>query len=163
MRWVADTGPLLHLAEAGAPHLFSMLGEVAVPPAVVSELTAMRPAVHPPPAVRVVLLDAAAAKQGEDWRRAGLVHRGEAQALALARQWKADVFLTDDAAARMLAVSLGQQARGSLGIVLWLAARRQITPSDASRHLDELSRTSLWLAPEILGEAHAALRKMNLR
>jgi hypothetical protein len=30
MRWVADTGPVLHLAEADASGLLSLLGEVAV-------------------------------------------------------------------------------------------------------------------------------------
>ena len=31
MRWVADTGPVLHLAEAGALDLLPMLGEVVMP------------------------------------------------------------------------------------------------------------------------------------
>ncbi len=34
MRCVADTGPLLHLAEAGALHLMPLLGEILLPPAV---------------------------------------------------------------------------------------------------------------------------------
>ena len=37
MRWVADTGPVLHLAEAEALDLLPMLGEVALPPAVAEE------------------------------------------------------------------------------------------------------------------------------
>lgn len=34
MRWVADTGPILHLAEAQALDSLRLLGDVALPPEV---------------------------------------------------------------------------------------------------------------------------------
>jgi predicted nucleic acid-binding protein len=163
MRWAADTGPVLHLTEAGASHLLRELGEVFVPPAVASELSAFAPAVDLPSFIHVRQLNAKAANEGEDWRRAGLIHRGEAQAIALTRQLHADILLTDDATARLFAGTLGLQARGSLGVVLWLAAKGKIPLAHAHLHLDALSRTSLWLAPNILSGAHDALHEMNRR
>ena len=40
----------------------------------------------------------------------------------LVRQLKADWFVTDDTAARVLATTLGIEVHGSLGILLWAAA-----------------------------------------
>jgi hypothetical protein len=37
---VCDTGPLLHLSEAGAAHLLSLAGKVLIPPLVATEFKA---------------------------------------------------------------------------------------------------------------------------
>jgi len=124
--WVADTGPVLHLAEAGAVHLLPLLGRVVLPPAVIGELGRLSHGSVLPDSISVLELEGQSAEQASDWCKAGLVDRGEAQAIALARQISADNFLTDDAAARLLATSLGLQARGSLGVILWLAGQRRI-------------------------------------
>ena len=161
MRWVADTGPVLHLAEAGALELLPMLGEVVMPPAVHEELSRMRSAPVFPPALQVCQLEARFGAEALDWCKAGLVDRGEAQAIALARQMSADILLTDDAAARLLATSLGLKARGSLGVVLWLAGQRRISQTVAALHLENLSRTSLWVSPVVLKEARTVLKEMS--
>lgn len=70
-------------------------------------------------------------------------------------------FLTDDAAARLLATSLGLQARGSLGVILWLAGQQKISHHEASRHLENLARTSLWVSSRVLAEARSALEKLK--
>jgi predicted nucleic acid-binding protein len=161
MRWVADTGPVLHLAEADGLELISHLGEVAIPPAVREELVRLLPKATFPPALRFApLLDIHLA-EANDWCRAGLLHRGEAQAIALARQNGADILLTDDASARLFATTLGLQARGSLGVVLWLAGQRRISRVNASRYLDRLAGTSLWVSSRVLAEARLALERLG--
>lgn len=70
-------------------------------------------------------------------------------------------FLTDDAAARLLATSLGLQARGSLGVILWLAGQQKLSHHEASRHLENLARTSLWVSSRVLAEARSALEKLK--
>ncbi|MEO7411896.1 MAG: hypothetical protein ABIZ81_00945 [Opitutaceae bacterium] len=159
MRWVADTGPVLHLAEAKALQLLALLGEVAIPPAVEQELSRRQSLLGLPAALRVVPLEPPYRTEAMDWCSAGLVDRGEAQAIALTRQLAADVFVTDDAAARLLATTLGLQARGSLGIVPWRAGQRRIGPAEATQHLESLFRSSLWVSPRIREEARAALKK----
>jgi predicted nucleic acid-binding protein len=158
MRVVADTGPLLHLTEAGASSLLECLGEVVVPPSVAGELRRLCVRGAELPRVSEVPLDEGSIHAADQWCRAGLIDRGEADAIALARQVRAELFLTDDTAARVLAGSIGLQARGSLGVVLWLAARRHLDQQAAHRLLDALEGTSLWLSPRVKAEARQALR-----
>jgi predicted nucleic acid-binding protein len=160
-QWVADTGPVLHLAEAGALGLLPLLGEIALPSSVHEELRLKRDPVNLPAEFRILPLIDRHLLEAEDWCKAGLVHRGEAQAIALARQIRADVFLTDDAAARLLATSLGLQARGSLGVILWLAGQQKISHPEASRHLENLAQTSLWVSSRVMTEARSALEKLR--
>ena len=103
-RVVADTGPVLHLHEAGALHLLPLLGEIFLPPLVIAELRNHAPELWPviPPAwVKLQTLSAHSQQLALEWKRAGLLHGGEAEALALAGEIKSDWFLTDDAAARL--------------------------------------------------------------
>lgn len=160
MRWVADTGPLLHLAEAGAASLLSDLGQIHIPPAVGQELRRHRPTLAKTLELIEVSLDLEAATVASQWTTVGLIDRGEAEAIALMRQLRADVLLTDDTGARVFAVSLGLQARGSLGVVLWLAARRRVDFVEASRLLGALERTSLWLSPRVKAEARDARKRI---
>ena len=162
MLWVADTGPVLHLAEAGTLHLLPLLGEIALPPAVQDEFGRLRPGESIAKFGNVHPLTASSAAQAVDWRKAGLVDRGEAEAIALARQIGADYFLTDDAAARLLATTLGLRARGSLGVILWLAGQRSISRNEAADYLERLAGTSLWISPRIMLEARTALNELKI-
>jgi predicted nucleic acid-binding protein len=163
MRWVSDTGPLLHLAEAGAADLLQSLGEVLLPAVVQSEWSRYKPVSDLPRTLRVVSLSASAEAVASDWCKAGLVHRGEAHAIALAQELKADYLLTDDSAARLLATTLGLKARGSLGVILWLAGQRRLSPVAAEEHLERLAGTSLWISPRVLREADIALKQITGR
>jgi len=86
-----------------------------------------------------------------------LVHGGEAAALALACESRPHWFLTDDAAARLLAESLGIEAHGSLGVVLWSAAKQVIGKPEAEQILTGLENSSLWLSPVVRARARVAL------
>ena len=160
MRWVADTGPLLHFAEAQALDLLKLLGDVVLPPAVADEFARLHSNLTLPSWLKIVPLVEADHRQAEDWHLSGLIDRGEAHAIALVRHLRADVLLTDYATARLFANSMGVQARGSLGVVLWLAGQRLIDAPTASTSLDRLAGTTLWLSPRILAEARAALHRL---
>ena len=88
------------------------------------------------------------------------MHGGEAEAPALAIELKADWFLTDDAAARLLAESLGLEVRGSLGVVLWAAATRQVGKEEAESLLAGLEWSSVWMSQRVRDEARTALAKL---
>jgi len=162
MRIVCDTGPLLHLREAGSLALLGRAGRVHIPPAVQSEILIHDPrwAVERPDWVDIVPPGPAFAAEASGWLRAGLLDQGEAEALALASQLKANWFLTDDTAARMLAQSRGQEVHGSLGIVLWAAATGVLDSTGAAEALIALSRSSLWISAKVLTEARAALKRL---
>lgn len=159
-RIVCDTGPLLHLREADLLPLLEVAGEIRVPPAVRREAASRHAEWTLPEWVTVVPLGAAALESAVQWQRAGLLDPGEAEALALAVQENAGWFLTDDAAARWLAQSLGQEVHGSLGLVLWAAASGHLDSSRAHDALTRLERTSLWISARVLDEARMALRQI---
>jgi predicted nucleic acid-binding protein len=159
-RLVADTGPILHLHEAGALHLLSLIGNVFLPPPVVAELRAHSPSLWPgsfPEWVKLQTPSSGNRQRAWQWQRAGLLHGGEAESLALALEIKPGWFLTDDAAARLMAESLGLEVHGSLGVVLWVAANRLVKKSEAEKHLTGLEQSSLWTSQKVRGQARSAL------
>ena len=162
-RIVCDTGPLLHLGEAGVRDLLSPAGEIHIPTAVDLEMRGREADWHlrRPTWLHVTPLDSGPALEARSWQQAGLLHYGEAQAIALARQLIAHWFLTDDAAARLLAQSWGLEVHGSLGLVLWAVATRHLSRPEAESALDRLARSSLWVSPSVLLAAKAALEQMS--
>ncbi len=161
---VADTGPLLHLLEAHLLDLLKLTGDVYIPPAVASEISRLAanwPSLQIDWIVVTPLIEPHGS-QSVAWREARLLDPGEAEALALARQLSADWFLTDDAAARVMAGELGIEAHGSLGIVLWAAATGRLNREEAMDALDQLAQSSLWISARILGEAREALVALYL-
>jgi predicted nucleic acid-binding protein len=162
-RLVSDTGPVLHLHEAGALHLLALVGEVFLPPIVFEELRVHAPNLwpgDPPEWLKIQSPSSTACRRADAWAQSGLLHRGEAAALALALELQPDWFLTDDAAARVMAESLKVQARGALGIVLWTAGMKLVRRDEAEAHLTSLERSSLWLSQRVRAEARAALSKL---
>lgn len=95
------------------------------------------------------------------WVEGEMLDPGEAESLAIAEEISPDLFLTDDAAARLMAEGLGFVARGSLGVVLYCAAKGSLTQSDARAHLDALfGNSTLWLSGTVKKRANAALAQM---
>lgn len=90
-------------------------------------------------------------------RTSGMLDAGEAEAVVLARQLMARWLLTDDAAARVIAVQMGLEVHGSLGVVLGAAADGALTYDEASRALTALFETSLWISSRVRREALSAL------
>ena len=143
-------------------HLLSLIGSVALPPTVHEELRLHAPAFPAalPPELQVEKLSSSAHERASAWQQAGLLHRGEAEALALAVATQPDWFLTDDTAARLMAEALGIETHGSLGVVLWAAANRLVTPKDAEAILAGLEKSSLWMSPRVRAAARSALKQM---
>jgi predicted nucleic acid-binding protein len=164
MRIVCDTGPLMHLAEANASNLLHLAGELHIPQAVDIEMrrydagwTRGRFG-----RIQVTPLDSPYDLEAAAWRKAGLLDAGEAEAIQLTRQLHAQWLLTDDAAARLVAQSLGLETHGSLGVVLWAAAVGHLARAAAETALQGLEESSLWLSPAVLEEAKAALNELFL-
>jgi predicted nucleic acid-binding protein len=159
---VSDTGPVLHLREAGASHLLEFTGCVHIPKAVNLELERLDAAwgTERPAWVSLIELTEEYRREALAWQQAGLLGPGESEAIALARQVRAGWLLTDDAAARLVARSLGLEVHGSLGVVLWAAAVGHLGCSDAEATLARLTQSSLWMSARVIGEARAGLRQL---
>lgn len=158
-RIVSDTGPLIHLHEAACLALLEHAGTVAVPKAVDSEMVQHVRDWHTrkPPWITVTAVIAPYDGQATGWQRSGILETGEAEAIALALQVSAMWLLTDDTAARVFATALGFEVHGSLGVVLWAAARGHLSREDSATALDRLAHSSLWISARVLTEARAAL------
>ncbi|MFL6259435.1 MAG: hypothetical protein ACJ76Y_06970 [Thermoanaerobaculia bacterium] len=161
-RIVCDTGPLLHLREAGCLEILREAGEIKIPPTVRAELINRDSfwSQNMPDWVEVGLLEPRFRGVAAQWLRAGLLDPGEAEALSLAAQLKADWLLTDDAAARLIAQQQGLEVHGSLGVILWAAATGQFQRFEAEKALDSLFQSSLWLTSQVRKQARAALRQI---
>ena len=161
-RIVSNTGPLLHLSEIGALGLLELAGPVSIPPAVAAELSRLMPGWSSarPSWISITTPEAASISQFDGWLGGGIIHVGEAHALALARQMNADWFLTDDTAARLLSRTLGLEAHGSLGVVLWAAAAGHLDETRTYALLDLLAASSLWISRRVLLDARAVIAKI---
>lgn len=158
-RLVTDTGPILHLHEAGALHLLPLIGEIFLPPLVAAELRSLVPSL-PPDWAKVYPLSETTRRRSSEWIAAGLLHGGEAEALALSLELKPDWFLTDDAAARLMAEQLSLEVHGSIGVVLWTAVNKIVKKSEAETLLSGLEKSSLWMSPKVRAAARTALKKI---
>lgn len=123
MRAVSNTSPISNLASIGRLELLkSQFSALWIPDAVVKELTA-----HPDPiahaaiqaAIRDQWIRIAAAGDSSLLRLLLLqLHQGEAEAIALATELKADIVLMDEQEGRELASATGLAVTGVLGILL---------------------------------------------
>ncbi len=160
-RVVSDTGPLLHLSEAHALQILRSVGEVHIPKAVEAEMSRLASTWRIPTWITVDALGALQKKQAQAWQQAGLLDLGEAEAIALAKQIRADWLLTDDTAARLFAQAVGLEVHGSVGLVLWAAVMGHLQREEAEGVLDRLAQSSLWISPRVLAEAKAVLYQLR--
>lgn len=140
---VSDTSPLTALLTvAQADLLPKLFGEVIIPEAVRTELLRTHPQL--PAWLRVQMV--------KDVFQAGLfaqtVDAGEAEAIELARELRADHLLIDERKGRRLATREGIPVIGLVGVVL-LAKRSHLIPS-ARTLLDRLEyEAGMYLAADV--------------
>ena len=148
---VSNTSPIVNLAAIGHLHLLpALFGEITLPDAVHREIVVQ--GVGRPGADEVQLADWIAVEPVRDRRLVRMLeadlHRGEAEALALALERKADWVLLDEQAARRSASSLGLTYTGLLG-VLERAKAKGMVPA-VKPLMDALRYTAgFWICPAL--------------
>jgi predicted nucleic acid-binding protein len=148
---VADTGPLIHLAEIGCLTLLSIFAELHIPEGVWQEASR-------PPTIRESLTSAKQHVLQQDEivkftadHGFGKLQSGELESLLLCSKLSVQVLLTDDLAVRKAAKVLGLIPVGSLGIIARAHRLGLITRDAAERHLRDLyTMSSLFVTPTIV-------------
>lgn len=149
---VADTSPIVYLVlieEIGLlPALFT---EVVVPSGVAAELSDSRAPealrrwwAEPPGWIRVA--DPGDPPAPEAVRR---LHRGEREAILLARRLEADIVLLDEKAARQAARALGLPVMGLIGVLAAASAQGRV---DVVQAVERLRRTNFRVSAALLKE-----------
>jgi predicted nucleic acid-binding protein len=159
MTVVADSSPLVVLVNIGHIEVLPTLFQhVVIPPEVALELASpKRPQVvrdfiaAPPP-----WLELKAATTSE--RIKGL-HSGEAAAIALAEEQRADRVLLDEQQARKTAAERRLRVIGTIG-VLEAAAERNLI--DLGRAFDRVKQTDFWVTHKFLAERLTQFRERQL-
>ncbi len=141
---VCDAGPLIHLDEAGCLDLLADFENVLAPDVVWDEVTRHRPGVLQYSDLKIIRVSTpSAAREGLNTLAEALgLDAGETAALALMQQYPAAIFLTDDAAARLVAKQLGMMVHGTIGIILRAIRRSQRTPQEVIAILERLPISS---------------------
>ena len=115
---VLDAGPIIHLDQLGQLLLLDSLGELFVPESVAYEAEKHRPGVTAKLGAHVVEeADLLSREMSELIHRLNL-HTGEIAALGWAEKFGADLFVSDDKAARTAAQLLGIESTGTLGVIV---------------------------------------------
>lgn len=144
---VSNTTPLNYLILLNKDHILpALFGTVAVPPAVVTELTradAPEPVrawiFAPPPWLRMETPHLVDADLDLD--------AGESEAIALAQELHADRILLDDSKARRTAIARGLRVAGTLAV---LVEAHQQGLLDIRQTIDELRKTTFYVDDELL-------------
>ena len=141
MTVVSNTSPITNLAAVDHLHLLNEIyGIIIIPPAVYEELTDLEYPV--PGTAEVQTLKWIEVRQLKNFEQSKafrqVVDPGEAEAIALALEFKATRLLIDEFAGRTLAKSLGLRITGVLGVLL-IAKQRGLIPK-VRPLLDDLVR-----------------------
>lgn len=140
---VSNTSPILILSRAGLMRvLLDAFESVAVPEEVASEVMSV-----PLTGIDVIPLEARMEFEQLSLR----LDRGEAAAICLARQRRADWVVLDDKAGRRAASDLGLRVIGTLGLVV--AARQQSRIPNAREAFQRISDAGLYLSPGLTRRA----------
>jgi len=156
---VSDTSPILNLARIGRLDLLpSLYGQVLIPPAVSAELATFRgDAFEPFDSTSVPwLILGVPADQNRVQDLCAVLDAGEAEAIVLAVERRAELLLVDERRGRRTAAGLGLRITGLLGVLA--EAKRAGLVDLVKPVLDDLiQHARFWIGPEIYGEVLAEL------
>jgi uncharacterized protein len=151
---VSDTSPVLNLARIGRLELLALLyQQVIIPSAVHEEL--IRSKSDLPPAIDLASQPWLIVAAANDRKRVKELHEyldpGEAEAIVLAIELRADLLLVDERRGRRLASAAGLSITGLLGVIA--TGKRTGLIDLAKPLLDELIQSArFWIGPDLYAE-----------
>lgn len=157
---ICDAGPLIHLDEVECLSLLDDFAKVFVPEQVWQEVSHHRPAALTKAniALTQVKVVIPARSSFQALVKSLSLDLGEQAALTLMQTYPDAILLTDDAAARLAAVTLGHQVHGTIGILIRAIRRQQMSKEEILSILRRLPNNStLHIRPGLLHEIIAQI------
>lgn len=146
---VSNTGPLIHLYEIDLLKALDIFSIVIIPRAVEDELKRHRININS----KIKIFDLGDKEKDNVMLLTNQydLDLGEASAISLALQEKADYFLTDDLEARNVAKVYGIEVHGSVGIVLRAFRDKKLSKNEAIAKVREFKiKSSLFITEDII-------------
>ena len=159
---ICDAGPLIHLDELNSTSLLNDFHQVIVPDRVWREVQLHRPGIWEKQDVnyRKIVVIISSDSTFQALVRMFSLDLGEQAALSLMQQYPQAIFLTDDAAARLAANTLGLRVHGTIGILLRAIRRQQLARSEVLEILQNLtSQSTLHIKASLLQEIMDRLKE----
>jgi len=153
---VSDSSPILNLGLIGHLHLLaSLYREVLIPPAVYQELRRSVRDEHLVDLGSNPWITVVSAQNQEHVRElSDQLDAGEAEAIVLALEKRADLLLVDERRARRVAAALGLRVTGLLGILV--EAQRAGLVERVKPVLDDLiARAGFWIGADLYAKVLA--------
>lgn len=155
---ILDAGPLIHLDQIGALNLIFLMGTIFVPASVAWEAEKHRPGIRAKIEASIVEDVGGVSEKLAAALVDTQLHAGETAALAWAEKFGADLFVSDDDAARVVATFLGYESTGTLGVIKSAFGRGDVTRTEALRLLQATAmQSSLHIKATLLAEVIASL------
>lgn len=152
---VCDAGPLIHLDEVGHLQLLADFKKVIVAHGVRHEVTNHRRISFEEPDIAWSLVNAIFPLESFVKTICNLfsLDAGEKEALSLLDNEPDAVFLTDDAAARIVATKLGYRVHGTIGVLVRAIRRDLLNPEEVADVLQRIRNVStLYIKNSLLQE-----------
>lgn len=150
---ICDAGPVIHLDELDCLDLLGDFSALFIPDVVWQEIAYVRPGalLALPANTRQVQAPVNRSAVLQSLVQALTLDQGEQAALATMASYPTAILLTDDAAARLAAQTLGCRVHGTIGILLRAIRRRQRTRMELLEVLQTLpERSSLYIRRSLL-------------
>lgn len=160
---VCDAGPLIHLDELESLWLLNDFELLLVPGQVWQEVAHHRPQALSLPDLDLQRIDVAisAAPAFQTLVQSLSLDLGEQAALTLMQDYPQAIFLTDDAAARLAAMTLGYHVHGSIGVLIRAIRREQCSKDQVITTLRTLPiRSTLHIRHNLLQEIIETLENL---
>lgn len=153
---VSNTGPFLHLHEISLLKVLGIFSHILIPNEVERELRKNKFVL--PPKIKVRTLKSEFKDKAKIFVNQHELDLGEAEAIALSLQEKADYFLTDDLGARQVANDYYLNVHGTIGIILRGFREELISKDTTIEKVRELkSKSSLFITQDLIDDVIKAI------
>ncbi len=159
---VCDAGPIIHLDELDCLKLMGDFARVFVPDVVKKEVLAHRRVKFDDSDVRWIEIshELSIVEPLKTICQIFSLGAGEIASLAFMSKEHGLIFLTDDAAARLVATKLGYNVHGTIGVLIRAIRKDLMKPEEVINKLNRIPQDStLYLKPSLLKEIISLVRQ----